>query len=207
MTTQSNNTPSRVNAILGRLLTLKQALLIMDEYISAPNDDSEEDEDDSEGSIISSLIELERVFGTSGGAHTMKERLVNLPRRKKRKLDIGELDTLLKEADTPIDDLISTRAKSHSRQTKVDLKKKRTTPTLTSGTPMFDLVEPAFVPSKGSVARLDDNGLETYGEDTTLSMVDDTDKKARKRSLRFHTNKIENSARRREEGREKLGGT
>jgi U3 small nucleolar RNA-associated protein 3 len=208
-TTQSNTMPK---AILERLLTLKHALLILDEPVSA-SDDGDADEDDDEEFDLSSLneeekAELERIFGPSRGSYTAKESMDSLPGRKKMKLDIDELDTLLKEADSPVDDLISkndgasARAKSHFRKAKADVK---TTPSL--GTPTFDLVEPTFVPSKGSAARPSDNTLDAYGEATSLSMVDDTDKKARKRSLRFHTNKIETSARRREGGREKLGGT
>jgi len=72
--------------------------------------------------------------------------------------------------------------------------------------PNFDLVEPEFVFRKQADSNVDADLVEPFGEATSLSAADGADKKARKKSLRFHTNKIETSARRREERREKLGG-
>ena len=202
---QSINT-LRIKPVLERLLTLKQALSTMEEL-----DLDEDGEDDDFDSYLDEeeKAELERLFGPSPGI-AMKEYMDHVS-GPKNKLGVGELDALLRDADATINEdtmsRIGTRPsasgkKTHSRKSTKGTK----TATLSSKIPTFDLVEPTFVPSRRNTMRSDDSGLEAYGEATTLSMTDDSDKKARKRTLRFHTSKIETSARRREEGRGKLGG-
>lgn len=172
-------------------------------------------EDDGEESDASYLdeeekAELDRIFRSSRESYVMKEGVDSVSgQRRKTAKGMGELDALLKETDaalnkiatSEVDDTTpSVNGMKHSKKSKSGSKK-------SASRTSFDLVEPTFVPSKETSARWEDSGLEAYGEATALSMVDNTDKKTRKRSLRFHTSKIESSARRREESREKLGGT
>ncbi|KAF8587581.1 hypothetical protein K439DRAFT_810748 [Ramaria rubella] len=206
-----NQATSRVKSVLERLLTLKQALSTMEELAFDASDD-----EDSEDSDVSSLddddkAEIERIFGTSRPKYSLREDMDGVAGRKK-KLGLGEMDALLQEADAALEDETQSNAKK-TKKTKTKLVnggEKNSPGRLQSdsapSSSAFDLIEPEFVPSKRTSSRIDDNGVEAYGEATVLSMTDDADKKARKRSLRFHTNKIETSARRREEGREKLGG-
>jgi U3 small nucleolar RNA-associated protein 3 len=171
-------------------------------------DDEDDDEDDEELDV--SYVDdeedgLEGIFEPSKRRKQIEEVTEKASGRPKAKLGMRELDALLREADAAIDERPApVNGVNHHSRKFTDSSERP--PPLSSTTPLFDLTEPAFMPSSRIARRLDDNGLEAYGESTALSLADDTDKKARKRSLRFHTNKIETSARRRGEGREKLGG-
>ncbi|KAF8521065.1 Sas10 C-terminal domain-containing protein, partial [Gautieria morchelliformis] len=196
-TIQTNKTSSRVKPVLERLLTLKQALSTMEELDFDASDEDEYDDEDDE------YDDEDDEYDDEDDDNKMEEVMKNTSGRPTDKLGMRELDVLLREADAAIDERPPVNGvKHHSRKSTPSSKRVP----LSSKTPLFDLVEPAFMPSSRTTPRLDDNGLEGYGESTALSLADDTDKKARKRSLRFHTNKIETSARRRGEGREKLGG-
>ncbi|KAK1231202.1 something about silencing protein 10 [Marasmius sp. AFHP31] len=73
--------------------------------------------------------------------------------------------------------------------------------------PVFDLVEPEFVSSKPSSSKPSTDSFDVYGEATSLQHADAADKTARKKSLRFHTSKIESTSARRQGARNAtLGG-
>jgi U3 small nucleolar RNA-associated protein 3 len=161
----------------------------------------------------------------------MEEDMNEVWGRGKKKLGVRELEGLLRDADGLKEE---GRPRKKGRRVELDAegtsekfykglaangvssRSAKRTPTQTktkkvkvTAKPAFDLVEPEFFPTMRPGMRTsgdDNDGMEAYGEATALSMADDADKKARKRTLRFHTSRIETSARRREEGRERLGG-
>lgn len=77
--------------------------------------------------------------------------------------------------------------------------------------PVFDLVEPEFVSSSSSKHKpsssFRDALGDTFGEASQLDYADAADKNARKKSLRFHTAKIESASARRQGARNQaIGG-
>lgn len=176
--------------ILERLLTLKQSLQTLEDLDFAVIDsDDEDDEDEYTGmSIDDILADGEKVwkFEPDEG------------------LDPDELNDLLNDAQTPI--VEAPRAKTEKRP-----KKKRKTQAEAESRivqPVFDLVEPEFVSSKSPSTRhrTVDDTFDAYGESTALHSVDAADKTARKKSLRFHTSKIESASARRQGARNQAAG-
>lgn len=112
-------------------------------------------------------------------------------------LDEGELDELLKDA-------ASTKKPQAPREPP---KKKQKTASHSKPPPVFDLVEPEFATSKPTSSRAQlDAGSDAYGEATSLQHADAADKSARKKSLRFHTSKIESASARRQGARNQAVG-
>ncbi|KAJ7095956.1 Sas10 C-terminal domain-containing protein [Mycena belliarum] len=107
-------------------------------------------------------------------------------------LDEDELEDLLNDT-APMDE---------EEEPEVRPKKKRKT---TAALPVFDLVEPVFTKSIISQQRLD-SSADAYGEATTLHHADAADKSARRKSLRFHTSKIESASARRQGARSNAAG-
>ncbi|KAJ7758492.1 Sas10 C-terminal domain-containing protein [Mycena maculata] len=105
-------------------------------------------------------------------------------------LEDDELEDLLKDA-TPI-----------AEQPRP--KKKRKTSS-SSTLPVFDLVEPVFTTSTAAQHRLD-SSVDAFGEATSLQHGDAADKGARRKSLRFHTSKIESASARRQGARNNAVG-
>ena len=176
--------------ILERLLTLKQSLQTLEDLdfavIDSENDD-EEDEYTGMG-MDDILADGEKIwrFQPDEG------------------LDSDELDDLLNDAQTPIID-------APPAKTEKPPKKKRKTQAESESTmvdAVFDLVEPEFVSSKPSSIRRRavDDAFDAYGESTALHSVDAADKTARKKSLRFHTSKIESASARRQGARNQAAG-
>ena len=71
-----------------------------------------------------------------------------------------------------------------------------------SKAPVFDLVEPTFNSSASSSSSNSSRPSkhqsgDAYGENTELSSADTTDKKSRKKELRFYTSRIESQSKRR----------
>lgn len=175
--------------ILERLLTLKQSLQTLEDLDFAVVDSENDDEDEYIGmSMDDMLADGEKMwrFQPDEG------------------LDSDELDDLLNDAQTRI-------VEAPRVKTEKPPKKKRKTQAEAESTivePVFDLVEPEFVSSKSSSIRhrtMDDT-LDAYGESTALHSVDAADKTARKKSLRFHTSKIESASARRQGARNQAAG-
>lgn len=154
-------------------------------------------------------------------------------KKKKPRLELNELQDLLKDAETDILDLTPTangavspkKRKKTAREPsfnqeeeatfepprkkqKTDKKEKDLAKSTKSRIAVFDLVEPEFeysasepVPSS-SVSDV----VDSFGEQTVLQSFDAADKKARKKSLQFHTSKIEGAAARRDKGVKNLLG-
>lgn len=191
---QPSNIPNaRTKAVLGRLLTLKQALATIGEldFLASNQEELSDLSDDSEEEFI---------LNTSDG--------------KKTAISMDELLALLQEAD----EIVGSKPTGGRRKRAIsngtgkgglvaDKPKKKKDKLSQHKDVAFDLVEPSFKPSRSSKrpAR-DSNTSDVHGEVTELLAADSMDKKARRRTLRFHTHKIETSARKREQYREKLGG-
>ncbi|KAJ6584841.1 Sas10 C-terminal domain-containing protein [Mycena capillaripes] len=106
-------------------------------------------------------------------------------------LDKGELQDLLQDAETMSEPEVEVRPK----------KKRKTSALL----PVFDLVEPVFTSSTEAHQRTD-SSTDAYGEATSLQHADAADKSARRKTLRFHTSKIESASARRQGARNNAVG-
>lgn len=151
-------------------------------------------------------------------------------KKKRLRLEANELQELLKDAETDISDLALTtngtvspkkrrkaEKESHSfnkeeEATSEPPKKKQKTgkedkESTKPRIAVFDLIEPEFEhsTSKPTPSPLS-NVADSFGEQTVLQSFDAADKKARKKSLRFHTSRIESAAIRRDKGTKNLLG-
>ncbi|KAF5315015.1 hypothetical protein D9619_007306 [Psilocybe cf. subviscida] len=213
--------------ILQRLLVLKQSLSTLEDLDFAGDDSDEEDEDDDEDaySMDSEQMQADREmlwsmdhdsdadgdeadsvdFDSDELAELMKDAKMSLeegpsskPPKKKQKIQAQEESSSEEEEDTPA------KSKSKKKSDKKSEKKNKLV------TPVFDLVEPEFVSSKPSSHRTKtapgDDVLDAFGESTALHSVDAADKTARKKSLRFHTSKIESASARRQGARNQAAG-
>ncbi|KZO93562.1 hypothetical protein CALVIDRAFT_550668 [Calocera viscosa TUFC12733] len=194
-----SSSPLATHPILERLLQLKQFLHVMESYNFAADDPlrtgelgSEEDEED-EG--LGGLWEMQKRLGLEDGE---LEALI----REAQGLKAAEADEEMMVAKVNGKPKVKAATNGKEKKPAKGKKKKGVT---------FDLVQPEFVPTarKRSSAALDaDADAEdlAYGEPTTLSAADAADKTARKRSLRFHTSRIEGAAARRDAARRSREG-
>ncbi|KAJ3517435.1 hypothetical protein NLJ89_g496 [Agrocybe chaxingu] len=176
--------------ILQRLLTLKQSLQTLeglDFAVSDGEDDEDEDEDEFMDMTMDDILaDGESVWNINAGDG----------------LEPHELDELLNDAQQPVAVEAPKLHKPPKKKRKVAEKE---TKAITK--PVFDLVEPEFVSSQSSSRR--DVAVDTtdaYGDAINLSTVDAADKNARKKSLRFHTSKIESASARRQGARNQAVG-
>ncbi|KDQ21628.1 hypothetical protein BOTBODRAFT_208901 [Botryobasidium botryosum FD-172 SS1] len=165
--------------ILPRLLTLKQGLSVLQALDFAPRDDSSASDGDSD-------VEWKR----SG-------------------LEYSELSDLIREQEEDLD-LEKTVAtpKKEKKKEKKDKSSKKTDKPSKPTKHVFDLVEPELIPTKSSSKKTPEivDVDSAFGDPTSLLHTDASDKDARRRSLRFHTSKIESTSRRRENARAAVGG-
>ncbi|KIM89034.1 hypothetical protein PILCRDRAFT_812924 [Piloderma croceum F 1598] len=179
--------------ILARLLTLKQSLSTLEELDFAASDEESDIDDDDESLSLNmdgDEDELEQLwkFDRSNG------------------LEADELDDLLMDAQSLLTTSklagVSSADKPPKKKRKTDSDSKK--PAL----PAFDLVEPEYNRSKTSSSNgaTDTGELDAYGEATSLQHADQADKNARKKSLRFHTSKIESASARRQGARNNAVG-
>lgn len=154
-------------------------------------------------------------------------------KKKKPRLEVNELQDLLKDAETDIFNLSpTTNGVTHTerkrkktakeplfnqeeaiseppkKKQKTDKKDKDSAKSTTSRTTVFDLVEPEFEhsTSKSVPSSFISDVADSFGEQTAIQSFDAADKKARKKSLRFHTSKIEGAATRRGKAAKNLLG-
>lgn len=162
--------------VLTRLLTLKQALITLEELDFALSD-SEDDDDLGDDDLLmdgEQLWQLDRQIGVED------EELLDLLH------DAMDVDPPAATKSTP----------------REPPKKKRKT-ALKASLPAFDLVEPVFSSSKSSSHSQPDAGIaDAYGEATSLQHADAADKSARRKTLRFHTSKIASVSARRQGARD-----
>ncbi|KAI0042486.1 hypothetical protein FA95DRAFT_1682542 [Auriscalpium vulgare] len=195
----------RTHPIYTRLLELKQALNTLEELefdlsdsdiegMNGTDDEDDEDlslDDEDSSDIIGRILQ-------SG--------------RKSSRMELEDLAELLREAQEPVPS-VPTKSALKKNKKPADIqpdeppKKKRKTDKA-SAAPVFtfDLVEPEFVPTKKSAPTPVAVSADVYGDATALGAADAADKSARKRTLRFHTAKIESASARRQHARAALGG-
>lgn len=169
----------RSHPVMGRLLTLKQALATIEEFETGVKLADEDSEDNDltdlmweDGVEMLGLDKDELKLLLMDAEHVPPQK----PPKKKRKTS-----TKASKSDPPVDSSVKE--------------------------PVFDLVEPEFTSSKSSV-RIDPDVemTDAYGETSSLQHADAADKKARKKTLRFHTSKIESASARRQGARNQAVG-
>ena len=195
-----------------RLLTLKQSLQTLEDLDFAVSDGWEDEDEESQEYMGMSLDEIlmdgEKVWKIG----------------KDGQLEPHELEGLLNDAEMSVDAsgvVPGTRAGEEKPP-----KKKRKVVTddgkdiVPIALPVFDLIEPEFVPSgKSSKSKStttpsssaifsdpSEASTDAYGDLTVLKPFDAADKFARKKSLRFHTSKIESASSRRKGARNQMIG-
>ncbi|PPR05394.1 hypothetical protein CVT24_008007 [Panaeolus cyanescens] len=183
--------------IMQRLLTLKQSLQTMEDLdfaIPASDEDDESDEDDY-GEYAD--MDMDEILQDG-------EQLWKLDAQKG--LEPNELAELLEDAENEFGYEEPQVSKRPKKKRKVDQSK--TPEASTAVNPIFDLVEPEFVSSKASSSKRQPSQdlSDPYGEAMSLHSVDAADKTARKKSLRFHTSKIESASARRQGARNQAVG-
>ncbi|KAI0669213.1 Sas10 C-terminal domain-containing protein [Trametes maxima] len=203
----------RAHPILPRLLKLKQSLSTLEDLDFAASDDSDvsgfsdDSDEDSEMDMDDMLADAEELWAGSK------------LKKKGRGLERGELEDLLREANDLMDtddarSASNGKAKKSKRKQKAVAeeppKKKRKAADASAApvTPVFDLVEPELdagpsTASSSKAGKIKTKGkgiasaVDVYGEASALDVADAADKQARKKSLRFHTSRIESTAARR----------
>ncbi|KAK2465217.1 hypothetical protein APHAL10511_002571 [Amanita phalloides] len=183
----------RAHPIMTRLLTLKQTLSTLEELNFAPTDSEDEFKLDEDGELSDvDLDELEIIKQLSG---------------RLGQLEPHELSELLKDVlDYREEPIAGTPQANELKPPKK--KRKISKDSSVPAQPIFDLVEPEFKPTTTSTAKpsTQDNVSDVYGEMLSLEHSDAADKSARRKSLRFHTAKIQSASARRHGARQALGG-
>ncbi|KAI0338936.1 hypothetical protein BDW22DRAFT_1401037 [Trametopsis cervina] len=193
----------RSHPIMSRLLTLKQSVSTFEDLGVGESDYEDDDESDSEDGDENSLIK--RLRGVP--PDELDALLAELQEMKGMNGDssVQTLSTGGEGAAKP-----KKSKKSKSAEKEEPPKKKRKTEKDSKSTPklpVFDLEEPDFPTKTKPSARPSTNGdTDAFGEFTTLQVADAQDKAARKRTLRFHTSKIEGASARRDRARAAMGG-
>ncbi|KAA1469751.1 hypothetical protein DENSPDRAFT_816924 [Dentipellis sp. KUC8613] len=205
----------RTHPIFPRLLQLKQALSTLEDldFDLSASSDVDEDEDEEYEDLDDLDDEMSFLANDAAGLDTRSFKL----NKKMRKMDFEDLAALLRDAEeelsapspASVNDKSKSTKKSESKAAEPPKKKRKTA--AARPPPMFDLIEPAFVPSTSkhnttSTSTPTDMDTDAYGEATALGAVDAADKSARRRTLRFHTARIEGASARRQGAREALGG-
>ncbi|TEB39927.1 hypothetical protein FA13DRAFT_39381 [Coprinellus micaceus] len=187
-----NPTLLQTHPIMNRLLTLKQALITLEDLEFATDEDDEDDEIPDD--IYSTEMKWDDI---------LEDRKSIWDSLDTEDLDENELVDLLADADA---ERSSRKKKAKSKKAakeeneevvKPSPKKKRKV----APAPVFDLEEPDWEPTKKSKSRKQKETDDTYGEASHLEEADAADKSARKKSLRFHTSKIESASNRRNNAR------
>ena len=178
--------------VLSRLLTLKQSLSTLEELDFAVSDDEDNSDIDDEDESLSLNLH---------GEEELLDREQLWKYDQLNGLGAGELDDLLTDAEAFMTSESIPASKSKPKRkapsTEEPPKKKRKTESNKIATPVFDLVEPDYIHSKtssSSSANANSDVADAYGEATSLAHADQADKSARKKSLRFHTSKIESAS-------------
>ncbi|KZT64929.1 hypothetical protein DAEQUDRAFT_677736 [Daedalea quercina L-15889] len=190
----------RSHPILPRLLILKQAMSTLEDLDFGFSDD--EDRGDELSQDEEDLKDAKALW--------LEEKL--------SRLEPDELRALLKEADLLTasneqdESSAKRRPKASTQKSEEPPKKKRKiskgSAKSTSVTPVFDLVEPELpqVQFAASTSRSGPSPTDVYGEATSLQAADAADKQARKKSLRFHAARVENTSARRQNARSNAMG-
>lgn len=178
----------KTHPIMSRLLALKQSISTLEDLDFAPSDDDSDMDDDDDGD--EEKLDREQLWQFN----------------KLTGLEDDELSALIMDAesDMPVSSKRQSAQKPPKKKRKLDAASSTKKPVL----PVFDLVEPVYTRSKpsSSSSATDFGNPDAYGEATSLQHADQADKAARKKSLRFHTSKIESASARRQGARSAVGG-
>ncbi|KAF5389306.1 hypothetical protein D9757_003456 [Collybiopsis confluens] len=177
----------RAHPVMQRLLKLKSSLITLEDLNFAASDD--EDDSDEGGDKDDMLLDAQKLWSNDHASNL--------------EVDLEELDDLLADArmdvspEGPAIKIPPLAPPKKKRKTAAEFEKKKD---LT-----FDLVEPEFKSSISSSLHL--APADAFGEVTSLQHSDAVDKSARRKSLRFHTSRIESANARRSNARHNaLGG-
>lgn len=186
--------------VLSRLLTLKQSLSTLEDLDFAASDEESEIDDDDDDESLS-------LDSNDGEEKLDREQLWKFDRLSG--LEADELDDLLMDAgSTSV--IARSRTKAGSSNDKPPKKKRRTDSTESKkpALPEFDLLEPVHGRSKVPSSSINNEMVnsDAWGEATSLQHADQADKNARKKTLRFHTSKIESASARRQGARSNAAG-
>jgi len=203
-----NPTSLRAHPILPRLLVLKQALSALENLDFGPASSDVSHLSDVGGVDFDMEEDMANVWGWPGSRLTMEDdELAGLLRDAQlQSPEPGDLDHAKEKKKTK-------KRKEREEGKKNKEEKNKAKKKQTEG--VFDLVEPEFIPSssrpKPSTPAIPTTAslplaLAAYGEPTALEAIDAEDKSARKRSLRFHTSKIESASARRAQARHMARG-
>jgi U3 small nucleolar RNA-associated protein 3 len=191
----------QAHPVLSRLLSLKQAMASLERLDFGPNSDGDvDDEMDSEDSEE----DMRFLWGD----------------RDLAEMDEAEFRELIREAqelNSPQPKEKKEKKKSDGRPNGESKNKKSKSSSKEKGKkskkPVFDLEEPEFIPASElngtsssntkskSKSKSSPHSTSAFGEYTSLDATDAQDKSARKRTLRFHTSKIESASNRRAKAR------
>ncbi|KAJ3541270.1 hypothetical protein NM688_g6111 [Phlebia brevispora] len=182
----------RSHPIMGRLLTFKQHISTLEEL----------EADDDEEYFSGSDLEEYQLFKNSQKEAAdelralMEESLLAM-QQYAATLNAAPAESKKEKAPT----------EKKPKETKAGEPPKKKRKTAKPALPVFDLEEPEFPAKTKSSSRTPQSvDTDAFGEHTALDTADAQDKAARKRSLRFHTAKIESGSARRERARAGTGG-
>lgn len=206
-----------------RLLKLKQALITLEDLDFAASDDEDDGDDldeaeDEEEDFGHEYLDMDDEDDIMRDArelwskdHDDEDGDVDV------EVDSEELDDLLADARSGTKPIAIPIPEAPSL-TAPPKKKRKTAPgSGKASIPIFDLVEPEFESKSKSKASSSSNSkshsaststaTDAFGEATSLQHADALDKTARRKTLRFHTSRIENASARRNNARSNaLGG-
>ncbi|KAK7056705.1 something about silencing protein 10 [Paramarasmius palmivorus] len=184
--------------VMKRLATLKEALTTLEDFNFAGSDS--EDQEDLDGDEDEGFGLEDEDFEDEDMAD---EDLMADARSLWDSRGSGDA-----EADAELIRMFKQAQKDAVEPPSAPPKKKRKAASESGGKsiPVFDLVEPEFVSSKSSSSRSAGDSVDMFGEATALQHADAADKTARKKSLRFHTSKIESTSAKRQGARNALLG-
>ncbi|KIP02899.1 hypothetical protein PHLGIDRAFT_32022 [Phlebiopsis gigantea 11061_1 CR5-6] len=174
--------------VMSRLLTFKQSIATLEDLGVGVEDEDDDDLDESE-------LEDEDELG--------------LAELQSLLADMDELTAIDKQSPVAKARKEKKKAISTVAAEEPPKKRRKTAPGAgpTAAVPKFDLEEPDFPTKPRASARATRSADgDAYGELTVLQAADAQDKAAKKKSLRFHTAKIESASARRERARANAGG-
>ncbi|TFY68810.1 hypothetical protein EVG20_g3402 [Dentipellis fragilis] len=198
----------RTHPIFPRLLQLKQALSTLEDldFDLSASSDVDEDEDEDEYEDLDDLDDEMSFLANDAAALDARSFKLN---KKLRKMDFEDLAALLRDAEEepvapyPASFNVNINGKSKSQSIKkISIQNPRTTKEEAQD---GRREAPADVRPYRARLRMDMD-TDAYGEASALGAVDAADKSARKRTLRFHTARIEGASARRQGAREAMGG-
>lgn len=184
----------RSHPIMSRLLSFKQHVATLEEL-----QDSDDEDDFSEDDLDLRGLDFEMLFRghRADVADELRELLAENILPSSQAATAGKPSAEGKK---------SKKADKNGEEPPKKKRKRSLEAAAKPALPVFDLEEPEFPVKPKAAARLSASTDDAFGEQTTLDVADAADKASRKRSLRFHTAKIESASARRERARTSTGG-